>query len=301
MQIDGLQKAFPVEVLVARSITSDVILGRDFLQENQCDVKLGRKYNQLHFTAEKVTVNLGHNQERSIIASVGVSMDEFIQIPPQSEMEIMVKVPSISMSTTSTWLVEPNSGDRSAAMVARAVVNPGAGEIPIRILNLRLETVMVQKGTPIAVMEPLPEENIDCVSASSIQRDSSQDISEEKQRQLWQIVLDVRDKTSAKEQQQLYAVLVEHADLFADGPNDFGRTSKIKHGINTGDTAPVRQQVRRIPPVCQEEAHKLLSDMLKKDVIQSSSSPWASPIVFVPTKDGSVRFCVDYRKVNALT
>ena len=47
--------------------------------------------------------------------------------------------------------------------------------------------------------------------------------------------------------------------------------------------------------------NKLLQDMQEKDVIQPSSSPWASPIVLVQKKDGSARFCVDYRKLNAVT
>ena len=51
----------------------------------------------------------------------------------------------------------------------------------------------------------------------------------------------------------------------------------------------------------RDEIKRLLAEMQEKDIITPSKSPWASPIVLVPKKDGSVRFCVDYRKVNELT
>lgn len=46
---------------------------------------------------------------------------------------------------------------------------------------------------------------------------------------------------------------------------------------------------------------KLLSDMERHDVIQPSSSPWASPVVLVQKEDGKLRFCINYRKLNAIT
>lgn len=54
-------------------------------------------------------------------------------------------------------------------------------------------------------------------------------------------------------------------------------------------------------PHRREEVRTLLDDMLKNRAVEPLSSPWASPIVLVPKKDGSTRFCVDYRCVNSVT
>lgn len=54
-------------------------------------------------------------------------------------------------------------------------------------------------------------------------------------------------------------------------------------------------------PARREEVEKLLDEMRTKKVVQPSTSPWASPAVLVRKKDGSNRFCVDYRKVNSVT
>lgn len=67
------------------------------------------------------------------------------------------------------------------------------------------------------------------------------------------------------------------------------------------DDVPVRQRYRRIPPLEYEAAKAHIHQLLEAQVIRESSSPFASPIVLVKKKDGSLRLCVDYRLLNSKT
>ena len=74
-----------------------------------------------------------------------------------------------------------------------------------------------------------------------------------------------------------------------------------EHTIDTGTTSPIKQHPRRLPIHMQEEADRHVDDMLKRGLIEECSSPWSSPVVLVKKKDGTTRFCVDYRKLNNAT
>ncbi|CAG2243770.1 Transposon Ty3-G Gag-Pol polyprotein,Transposon Ty3-I Gag-Pol polyprotein [Mytilus edulis] len=96
-------------------------------------------------------------------------------------------------------------------------------------------------------------------------------------------------------------VLVKHKDAFAKSKTELGSCSVLKHRIDTAHAAPVRQPLRRTPQAFEKEEEKYLRDQIETGVVRPSSSAWSSPVVFVRKKDGSVRWCVDYRKVNDLT
>lgn len=80
-----------------------------------------------------------------------------------------------------------------------------------------------------------------------------------------------------------------------------GRTSLITHTIDTGDAAPIRQRYYRMSPEKQRVLTEQLDEMLKDDVIEPCESPWSSPVLLTPKKNGDLRFCLDSRKLNTIT
>ncbi len=90
----------------------------------------------------------------------------------------------------------------------------------------------------------------------------------------------------------------EFADVFSPLP---GRTNLIQHHIETELGVVVRSRPYRLPEHKKKVVQFELEAMLEMGVIEEFHSDWASPIVLVSKTDSSVRFCVDYRKVNAVS
>uniref|UniRef100_A0A8C2BR64 Gypsy retrotransposon integrase-like protein 1 n=1 Tax=Cyprinus carpio TaxID=7962 RepID=A0A8C2BR64_CYPCA len=106
------------------------------------------------------------------------------------------------------------------------------------------------------------------------------------------------DHLSPSQLTDLTKLQAEFADVFSPLP---GRTNLIQHHIETEPGVVVRSRPYRLPEHKKKVVQAELGAMLEMGVIEESNSNWASPIVLVPKTDGSVRFCVDYRKVNAVS
>jgi len=110
-----------------------------------------------------------------------------------------------------------------------------------------------------------------------------------------------RSQLSPSNQQYLAEVLRRNSSAFATGPMDIGFCDAIQHDIETGDAKPIKQPPRRPPLAARDEKDKQLDEMLETGVIEPSYSPWRSPVCMAKKKDGSFRFCIDYRRLNAVT
>ncbi len=81
-----------------------------------------------------------------------------------------------------------------------------------------------------------------------------------------------------------------------------GCTSVLTHKIFLTHEVPIKQKPYCVPPSKLQMMKELVEEMLEKDIIEPSASPYAAPVVLIPKKqDPRPRFCVDYRKVNAAT
>ncbi|CAH0728148.1 unnamed protein product, partial [Brenthis ino] len=103
---------------------------------------------------------------------------------------------------------------------------------------------------------------------------------------------------SLGQRQRLSDLLNVHEDIFTPGG---GPTSFAMHRIDTGDAAPVTSPPYRVSPSKREIIRKEIETMLEDGIIEDAESEWASPVVLIPKKNGEVRFCVDYRKLNNVT
>ena len=177
-------------------------------------------------------------------------------------------------------------------------------KLVIAIENYGLQLVVLEEGLEIGHLEPIQlisEGTETCTLAAADAEQTWQDFPEVNHRSdelLSQLDLEV---SLPEEVKGKLRKLVKFNDVFAKDPSELGRTNVVQHAIDTGTHPPIKYLSHRTPFSLRKWTEELIESMLKQGVITNSNSPWASPIVLVVKKDGSTRFCVDYRKLNDIT
>lgn len=231
---------------------------------------------------------------------------ERVVLAPQAETLVWAWVPQAA-GRSGCCLVEDLEDGASEWRVGRAVVQMQAGKLPLRVCNLHSYSVELPVRRSLArvslldpseihgqrelVLRPTMDNEVE-VDFRSVEVPSNGD----------HPALSLQgDGLSRAQQDRLTALLQRWTHVFASHEEDYGCTSAVLHSIPTGDAPPVRERYRPVPPSLYPELRTLLQGMLANGVVTESSSPWAAPVVLVRKKDGSWRFCVDYRKLNAVT
>ena len=284
------------EIYVA-PIEQEMLLGFDILRNRgQAVLDMGRGI--LLFDGMELNLNVSSTDGQPSVARVTVVKRRVV--PPHTVAKVECKLDCVLPD----YVVEPSSNSK---FIAPRVVR-GAGTNPVMCLVNPSDCFrVVNKGFEIG--RAYPVEVIEDQSDIRLVPEVSQVKAPQQSKpqmlcipaHLQKLYDDASVQLSKTEQQQLAQLLIDYEDVFAKDEFDLGKFDAVEHVIETGDAKPVKQRIRRTP-LCfagEEEAH--LQKMLDAGVIQESTSDWASAPVLIRKRDGTVRWCVDYRALNDKT
>ena len=164
------------------------------------------------------------------------------------------------------------------------------------MINLSGEPQTLYKGTEVATCQPVLH-----VSEGDMELDSSSSTSHmtsELPDHLQSLANEYKDRLKGDERDMAKYLLSQFTDSFAKSKNDLSITSADKHSMTMSSQQRVKMGPGRLPLAKRQALKCELDRLLSLGVIEPSSSSWASPVVLVTKKDGSLGLCVDYRKVN---
>lgn len=193
-------------------------------------------------------------------------------------------------------------------LVIPTMLSEKSGHRVVRVMNITDHDIIVKHRDPVARLEEVEEvqephgpkvivkSNAVIVSGNTeIETGKSESKSKSDKYAL------PKSNGTASQQKKMAQIIEKRSEAFMKHEEDLGFTDRVQHRIRLKSQQPIALPYRRIPPQQLEEVGKHLRDLINKDIITESTSPYAAPIVIVRKKDGSIRLCIDYRKLNDQT
>ena len=181
----------------------------------------------------------------------------------------------------------------------------GSNRVPVILRNNTQDWLEIKKGVPIARMvtaNAIPKVT-HILPAGNPHEQSTLTEAERQELLLEKLDLTGLEEWPTEQAKKAHSLLREYHDIFSLEKHYTGHTKAAKHSLvlKDPDTPPFKERFRRIPPPQLDEVCAHLKMMLDAGVIRPSNSPWCNAVVLVTKKDGSLHFCIDFRRLNSLT
>ena len=186
-----------------------------------------------------------------------------------------------------------------------ATLSTGSNRVAVVLRNNSRDWIEIGKGTPVTHMVAANQvpQVIDTISTDKPKQQPTLMEAERQDLLLDKLDLSGLEAWPVEEAEKARGLLREYHDIFSLEKHDMGHTNATKHKIilKDPDTPPFKEHFHRIPPPHLDKVREHLKLMLDAGVVRLSSSPWCNAVVLVRKKDRSLRFCIDFQRLNALT
>jgi len=278
------------ETFILSQLEEDAILGTPFLKRHQC-----------HMDFHKSAVLMA-GKELSCVEKFGRPLVGGVQVvrnctvPGRSRATIHCRVNDRQLS--GLGFVE---GTHTKIQLASSLNRlTDRGEILVQCVNPFSESVTLPSGSLLGRFHTVQEEDVGPSLGEATEGPQERpSVRRGTVQELYQSACE--GCAGNKGRQAMAQLLREYGDVFSSGDHDVGLTDAVRHEIPlAAGTIPICQLTRRLGPEKEKEVSRQVRDFLNRGLIEPAHSAWSSPVVLVRKKDGSWRFCVDYRKLNSV-
>lgn len=303
------QQTVVINALVVEGQGEELLLGEDWMVEHRVKLDFGK--GELKYRAEdcqKVILPFSCNGSRPLLHptkahKVTVRMAKTVKLATNTRSTVSVLV-NAEEGSTGIFLPKPTAKRHLLMAPTLSTVTNGMAKVAVLNIEGRREKLpaRAELGTWIptddtmeilAVNGELERKRV-AAWVSTLRKEDAPALNDEDS-------LDIGDM-AAEDRALIVALLRQYAEIVEkkEGCPPLAKT-QVQHHINTGDHSPIMMRRRRHAVAENEVIDKEVNQMLENGVIEEGEGAWGFPVVLVRKKDGTVRFCVDYRALNAVT
>ena len=255
-----------------------------------------------------------------------LNIDEIVRtkhrtmVPAGMNLLVKGKTDLVLTGASMYVITEPLKKDDRPLLPSGLYVRPcitdyktGSQSVSVELYNLTERNIYLEKNTPIArmsagdavpdrIMMPGTMESLEEKEVSE-SKDDKEHLTPEQRRNkiLEDLDLSGIDDWRPENKERALDLITEYNDIFSLQKGELGCTNLVEHRIELTDKTPFKERPRALPPGLIEEVRTLLAQMQDVGAIKHSQSAWSNAVVLVRKKDGSLRFCIDFRRLNEKT
>ncbi len=223
-----------------------------------------------------------------------------VWLEPFTQRTLSVQTTPLLPGTVDAWVQTSETGAEAGIVTGRGITELREGRTKILVSNFSTRAVRIAPGQSVASVGTVFSERVHQTVDDQMEN-ATTPVGWKDGLPAELDLSSAEERLTRRELSALKRMLKRCSGVWRRPDEKLGADVPFRYHLETTTEKPINQGPRRLHPTRMMQAQTEVDRMRDLDVIEASRSPWASPIVLIEKKDGGIRFCVDYRKLNEIT